>query len=1645
MKKKLLAFLLALTLGVGGLPTMTVKAENNGGVVNIDEKQDDVDNANAKAEEKQNQESENLEENESNGVEASGVNFAVVSLPYVQVPQIQRIAVSIGDETSVVENPVLRYRDIETQEIFEISSDEAQDNIFAFSIDYNDPSINATYELVDISYIIDGVEKQWNFLDNSMKIQYGVNRQIETEADGEFVETDTEELEQNVVVTDEEGNEISEDSIEEVINSAIESSPKEVSLSRARGGEVVVVLDPGHGGNDSGALGNGYRECDLNLKIAQYAKEELEQYTGIKVYMTREDDSTVDLKERTNYAYRVGADLFVSIHLNSGVSSAHGAEVYYPNSNNDPFGVGEKGHQVAEKIQDNLVALGLFDRKTKYRNTVEDKYPDGSLQDYYSVIRESKLHGFPGIIIEHAFISNSQDVAQFLNSTEKLKALGVADAEGIAEYFGLQKGGPIPDGTYVINTAVDGHKVMEVADGSMDNGGNVQIWDNENKSSQRFEITYVGDGYYKIIAEHSDKSLDVEGGSSAAGANLQQRGWDGSDGQLWKIIEAGENTYKIQSKLGTYIDLDNHITDNGHNIHMHVSTNDQAQMWQFTESSYKPIQNGTYTITSALDSKKAIEVQDESVDDNALIHINSMNENLSSQFFEIYYVSGGYYKIVNEKSGKVLTADGDSNANFVSVQQETWRNSSGQLWKFVDTGTGKYVIKSKLGTCLDLPGASTENKTNIQMYACNYTDAQKWQLNANGKETVNEGTYYIASGLNAAKVLDVAGGNLTDKGNVDIWSKNNSKAQQFKISYVENGYYKIENVNSGKVLDVDSASVNAGANLQQYTYNGSDAQLWKFVEISEGVYSIKSKLGTTINLLNGNTTNGINVNLDTYQYNLARQTWKLRSVRNDNGQIVEDGIYTLYSAAAKDMVMDIDSGRTDDFANVQLYQSNETLAQKFRVEYNGNGFYKIMNWNSGKSLDVAGASDKEGANLQQYTYNGSDAQLWEIYDAGNGYYYVVSNLGTCIDLASGSVVNGANIQMADLSGKDTQKWLFEKTETVQFTEGTYVISNFANAKKVLDVDGASNTNGANIQLYGRNNSSAQRYKIEVVDGRYYRIIVEGSGKVLDVASGSANTGANLQQYEWNGSDAQLWEFIDAGDGSYYIVSKLGTCISTAGNATSDGTNAEMKKISNLSAQKWNLRLRNEKQSIRPVEDGTYIIKTKVNGTSAMDVTDGSSANLANIQLWEATGSAVQGFEIDYVENGYYKIINVNSGKSLDVKDISREPGANLQQHQWNGGESQLWEFIDTGDGCYYIESMLGTRIDLANGNVANGTNIQMYTPNNSVAQRWILEKKDFQIIDSGVYTIASQISRVKVMDIEGANKNNGAAVQLYTQNSSSAQQFKIDYVGGGYYKIENVSSKKVLDVPGGDKSDGVKLQQYDYNGTDAQLWKFIKTGNNSYFIQSKLGTYLDLPGASTSDFTKIQTYAFNGSDAQQWDLVSPTLTPIMGNSTTTVQQMVNYFNSKASYPEYYQGSDAKTIQEFCQIYYDECKTEGVRAEVAFSQAMNETGFLRFGGDVDISQYNFAGLGATGNGNPGNKFPNVRTGIRAQVQHLKAYASTDALKNGCVDSRFNYVKRGCAPYVEWLGIHENPNGSGWASAYNYGYNIVNIYMNELKKF
>lgn len=160
-------------------------------------------------------------------------------------------------------------------------------------------------------------------------------------------------------------------------------------------------------------------------------------------------------------------------------------------------------------------------------------------------------------------------------------------------------------------------------------------------------------------------------------------------------------------------------------------------------------------------------------------------------------------------------------------------------------------------------------------------------------------------------------------------------------------------------------------------------------------------------------------------------------------------------------------------------------------------------------------------------------------------------------------------------------------------------------------------------------------------------------------------------------------------------------------------------------------------------------------------------------------------------------------------------------------------------------------------------------------------------------------------------------------------------------------------------------------------------------------------------------------------------TKIMGKAVAAAERMREYVKKKNP-------AVAQSVLDMIPLYLSEGEAEGVRGDVAFAQSCLETGNFGFSGSaVTLEQNNFCGMGVTFNGKKGNSFDSPQLGIRVQVQHLKAYACTEELVNSKVDPRFKYVARGCAPYVEWLGVQENPQGKGWAVGAGYGGKILTI--------
>lgn len=775
--------------------------------------------------------------------------------------------------------------------------------------------------------------------------------------------------------------------------------------------------------------------------------------------------------------------------------------------------------------------------------------------------------------------------------------------------------------------------------------------------------------------------------------------------------------------------------------------------------------------------------------------------------------------------------------------------------------------------------------------------------------------------------------------------------------------------------------------------------------------------------------------------------------------------------------------------NKNLSSNGQNLAKAIQSQLAALGLYdrgiKIRNYTDGTTSSNPNSSDQDYYGVIRYAKQANITGLIvehcfisnkEEFDKYLGSNAKLQQLG--IADARG-IVSALGLQLKNQS-LDT----LAKDNRNVLADGTYNIQSLVNPNYVLDIYGGYTTNGANVQLYRSNDTEAQLFKVTHDSQGYVTFTNVKSGKVLDVYGGTKKNNQNIWQFSSNGSRAQKWIVKPDGNG-YVIISALDSnyVLDLSTGKAVNSSNIQLYTYCGSNAQRWKFsklvsktdKLNSLAQLNKNVlADGTYVISTALSSNYVLDVYGGYTWNKANVQLFAKNGTDAQAFKVTHDSQGYVTFTNVNSGKVLDVAGSRAGNNANVQQYSLDGSRAQKWVVQKYGSG-YTIISALDPNfvLDLSGALVMNGRNIGLYQNNGSKAQQWNFSKhmtdrercdlfaaQNKDKIADGVYYIKNKNVNY-ALDVYGGSLYGGANVQLYSLNRSNAQKWKITHDSKGYVMFQNVGSGMYLTAGGSGNSSNV-YQQKQSNGYN-QKWIIMFDTNSNLRIVSALHSnrVLDVHGGMIRNFSNIQLYDSNNSSAQKWvfEYINTNATgglmQIMGTSQTTVAQMVRYYNAnasgydtfKAKYNGKYNGVLAKggasTINQFAQIFYEEATAEGVRAEVAFTQCMKETGFLKYGGDVLPNQYNFAGIGATGAVH-GASFSNVRMGIRAQIQHLKAYGSISPLTNPCVDPRFNLVKRGSAQYVEWLGIKENPNGYGWATSKSYGHDIVSMVNSLLRK-
>ena len=292
-----------------------------------------------------------------------------------------------------------------------------------------------------------------------------------------------------------------------------------------------------------------------------------------------------------------------------------------------------------------------------------------------------------------------------------------------------------------------------------------------------------------------------------------------------------------------------------------------------------------------------------------------------------------------------------------------------------------------------------------------------------------------------------------------------------------------------------------------------------------------------------------------------------------------------------------------------------------------------------------------------------------------------------------------------------------------------------------------------------------------------------------------------------------------------------------------------------------------------IPNGNYYINVRSKVASSVDIPGGSAADSTAIQLYSGNGSKAQQFTFTRQSDGSYEIVNVNSGKALDVRNGVAENNAIAQQYSRNNSQAQRWFIRDSGVG-YYLQSALGNWVlDLSGGNTANGAAIRLYTPNGTASQLFVVSSSDVNIATGVSMIITSVANKKLVTDVTSASTANEARVQLYSSNNTNAQKYRFESIGNGTYKIVNINSGKMLDVAGGSTANGAALQQYTSNNTVAQQWTVRNYGSGKIALVSvNANKAVDIPGGNAVRQAQLQLYSPNGTVAQQWLVAKAPLT-----------------------------------------------------------------------------------------------------------------------------------------------------------------------------
>ncbi len=798
---------------------------------------------------------------------------------------------------------------------------------------------------------------------------------------------------------------------------------------------------------------------------------------------------------------------------------------------------------------------------------------------------------------------------------------------------------------------------------------------------------------------------------------------------IFKVNALDDGVYKIESELGKVLEYDGSL-GLGSNVRINEFNNSKNQKWILKKI------DDSYIITSLSDSYYSLDVT------GAGINIG------------------------------------------VNVQMWEYNGTLAQKWNIVEDGNYFNIICLCNNLYLDVAGASRNNGTNIHMWEGNGTNAQRFKFEKIDMEShIEDGSYYIESSSKSNHILKPDGESITDSVNDYKFSssfevenkngrfliKNNDKflgVLDDKVVLTDSEFFfEIEDnydgtygfVYDGRYLDFDNISLTNwnGFKSQKFKLNKVDTNI-----LDDGVYTISNR-GVYLSFNGTVPTSGRNVLLSRNDNN---SKWKLKRI--------EDNIYEISCVINDRYVLDVSGANSSNGTNIQVWESNGTNAQRFRIIKNGDD-YNIIGLAS-KCIDVAAGDIRDGTNIWLWESNGTDAQRFKIEKSDFHFDKVIDD--------------GMYIMETSLN----------LNKSIKFYSNPYIYDLFGNSSDVVNIQYDGNgfytlksnglylTDDGSISMRSYAGSERQAWYI-VKNGNYYSLCSKYSGNFIDVPGANSSNGMRLQTFEGNGTLAQKYNFEEVTDTSvdtgYYNI-KIGDKF-LGYDSLSNGA-----KIRSGKEDKW---------YIKNIGDNIYEIKAATSLNKVMDVTGGNVNDGTTVQMHSYNATDSQRWRIICLKSGGFKFVSERSHSILTLDSYLKIYGNLKRDNQvFNLTQTDEEVYEKTIDDGYYIIKSNGKALD---------DSIILSDFNSKVSQIW-----KFKYVDYGIYNIISALNPKKALTYD-----NGVKISNY--GDLEGQMWHVKVLEDGSVDISTLLGVSLDDIFGVNFTLSPYTDIKRYEGIDISKWQ----------------------------------------------------------------------------------------------------------------------------------------------------------------------------------------------------------------------------------